>query len=72
MSAIEAIVEELKALPPQKLAVAADYIHQLAADSSTERRKALDRAYGCLSEEEGRAMEEAIQKNCERIDAGQW
>jgi hypothetical protein len=72
MSALEIIVEELKALPPGKLAAAADYIHQLKETSLAERRHALDRAFGCLTEEEGRAMEAAIQANCERIDASQW
>lgn len=72
MSAIETIVEELKALPPRKLAAAADYIHHLKAITEAERLQALDRAYGCLTEEEGKAMEEAIQTHCERIDASQW
>jgi len=50
MSALEIIVEELKALPPGKLAAAADYIHQLKETSLAERRHALDRAFGCLTE----------------------
>ena len=72
MSALESIVEELKALPPKKLAVAADYIHQLKTTSDTERHRALQRAYGCLTEEEGNSMERAIEENCERIDASHW
>ena len=61
MSALETIVEELKTLPPKKLAVAGDYIHQLKSTTDAERRRALDRAYGCLTEEEGNSMEQAIQ-----------
>ena len=61
MSALEIIVEELKALPAGKLAAAADYIHQLKATTDAERRHALDRAFGCLTEEEAKTMEEAIQ-----------
>jgi hypothetical protein len=72
VSALESIVEELKTLPPKKLAVAADYIHQLKTTSDAERLRALERAYGCLSEEEGNSMERAIEENCERIDASHW
>jgi len=72
MSALETLVEELRTLPPGKLAAAADYIHRLKAASEADRRRALDRAYGCLTDEEAKAMEEAIQANCERIDASQW
>jgi hypothetical protein len=72
MSAIESIVEDLKALPPRRLAAAADYIHQLKAATDAERRRALDHAYGFLSEEDGKAMEDAIHTHCERIDASQW
>ena len=72
MSALETIVAELKTLPPKKLAVAADYIHQLKSTTDAERQHALDRAYGCLTEEEGNSMEHAIHANCERIDASHW
>jgi hypothetical protein len=72
MSALESIVEELKTLPPKKLAVAADYIHQLKSSTDAERHRALDRAYGCLTEEEADSMEKAIETSCERIDASQW
>ena len=72
MSALETIVEELKTLPPKRLAGAASYIHQLKSHTDAERRRALDRAYGCLTEEEAGSMAKAIEANCERIDAGQW
>ena len=72
MGALETIVEELKALPTGKLAAAADFIHQLKATTDAERRRALDGAFGSLTDAEAMTMEEAIQSNCERIDASQW
>ncbi len=72
MSALEVIVEELKTLPPKKLREAADYIHHLKEPTPAERQQALDRAYGCLTDDEADVMENAIQSNCERIDASQW
>jgi hypothetical protein len=72
MSKLEAVVEELKMLPPKGLAAAADFIHQLKASNAAKRRDALDRAFGCLSASEAEEMERAIAANCERIDASQW
>ena len=72
MSELEMIVEELKTLPPQKLQDAADYVHQLSESGRAHRRAALERAYGCLSEEDATEMEKAIEANCERIDARDW
>ena len=72
MSALEAIVEELKTLPPKKFAAAADYVHRLKETSAAERRLALDRAYGSLTEAEAKALAAAIHANCERVDASQW
>ena len=72
MSELEMIVEELKTLPPQKLQDAAGYIHRLSEMGRAHRRAALERAYGCLSEEDAMEMEKAIETNCERIDARDW
>jgi hypothetical protein len=72
MSKLEAVVEELKTLPASGLAAAADYIHQLKQSSAAGRKRALERAFGCLSSAEADEMERAIAANCERIDAGQW
>ncbi|HEY1717320.1 MAG TPA: hypothetical protein VGH42_03395 [Verrucomicrobiae bacterium] len=72
MSKFEAVIEELKTLPPTGLAAAADFIHQLKASTAVKRRYALDRAFGCLSPAEADEMERAIAANCERIDASQW
>lgn len=72
MSVLETVVEELKTLPASGLAAAADYIHQLKRSSAAERKRALERAFGCLSPNEADEMERAIAANCERIDASQW
>ncbi|MDA1272556.1 MAG: hypothetical protein O2960_00685 [Verrucomicrobia bacterium] len=72
MSTLEATVEELKSLPPSKLAEAAGYIHRLASSDGNGSRTALERAFGCLTPSEAGEMERAIATNCERIDAGQW
>jgi hypothetical protein len=72
MSTLEATVQELKSLPPAKLAEAAGYIHKLKMAGSHAGRLALERAFGCLSASEADEMERAIATNCERIDAGQW
>jgi hypothetical protein len=72
MSKLEAVVEELKMLPPKGLAAAADFIHQLKSSDAAKRKHALERAFGCLSPDEAGEMERAIAANCERIDASQW
>jgi len=61
VSELESIVQELKALPPQKLRQAAGYIHPLSEGGRADRQAALDRAYGCLSTEDAREMEDAIE-----------
>jgi hypothetical protein len=72
MSRLEAIMADLSSLPPEKLELAADFVHHLKQGDHAQRRRALDRAFGCLSEAEADEMERAISENCERIDAGQW
>ena len=72
MSKLETLVEELKTLPPAKLAAAADFIHSLKLSDAAIRKPALARAFGCLSSAEAAEMERAIAANCERIDASQW
>ena len=66
------IVEELKTLPPNKLDEARNLIHNLKETNQIERQSALDRAFGCLTEDEARQMEKAIEDNCERIDPREW
>ncbi len=66
MSTLEATVEELKSLPPAKLAEAASYIHRLKVAGSQAGRLALERAFGCLTPSEAGEMERAVASNCER------
>lgn len=72
MSLLETTVEDLKSLPPAKLAEAADYIHKLKRASGSDGKRALERAFGCLEPAEADAMERGIMENCERVDAEQW
>jgi hypothetical protein len=72
VSKIEALLEELKALPPAKLEEAAGYIHRLRVASAQDRRKALEETFGCMTAQEAEVMEQAIAVNCERIDASTW
>jgi hypothetical protein len=73
MSTLETVVEELKHLSPGELEEAADYIYRLRLDmGAAERKRALDRAFGCLSDSEGDTMASAIETHCERIDASHW
>ena len=72
MSTLETIVEELKALPPPKLADAAGYIHRLREATQAERLAALERTAGVWSGPEGEAIEKAIEEGCERIDPRDW
>lgn len=72
MSTLEIIVEELKALPPPKLEEAAVLIHGLREKTRAERLAALERSSKILSDEEGAALERAIEEGCEKIDARDW
>ena len=72
MSTLETIVEELRALPPPKLAEAAALIHGLRVTTRTERLAALRRSASILSEAEGAELERIIEENCERIDPRDW
>ncbi len=73
MSTLEAMIEELKHLSPAELEEAAGYLYRLRRKmGAAERKRALDRAYGCLSELEAQPMASAIETHCERIDASQW
>jgi hypothetical protein len=72
VSRLEAIVEDLKSLPPDRLEMAAHYIRQLKPISPEERRAALDRTFGCLSPEEADELERIIEKGCEQINEHCW
>jgi len=72
MSTLEAIVEELKTLPPPKLEEAAALIRGLHEKARSDRHAALERSARILSDEEGAALERAIEEGCEKIDARDW
>ncbi len=72
MSRFEAIVEDLKSLPPDKLETAADFIRRLKPSSPEEREAILARTFGSLSKEDADAMQKAIEEGCERIDERDW
>ena len=72
MSPIETIVEDLKALPPARLEVAADFVHRLKRISEEERNAVLTRTAGALSLEEADELERVIEEGCERIDEHGW
>ena len=72
VSKLEAIFEDLKALPPDRLESAADYIHKLKTISHAERVAIIDRTSGSLTKEEGDELARIIEEGCERIDERDW
>jgi len=72
MSTLEAIVEDLRTLPPSKLEEAATLIHRLRENARAERLATLERIAGILSDEEGAELERVIKEGCEKIDARDW
>jgi hypothetical protein len=68
MSKLEAIFEELKTLPPDRLESAADYIHRLKTISPADRLSIIRRTAGSLTPEEGDELARIIEEDCERID----
>ncbi len=72
MSYLENIFEDLKALPPDRLEMAASFIRRLKPISQVEREAALARTLGCLSTEEADEMERVIEEGCEQIDEHGW
>jgi hypothetical protein len=72
VSKLEAIVEDLKMLPPDRLDSAADYIHRLKTISSSERMAIIERTAGSLTPEEGDELARIIEDGCEKIDERDW
>jgi hypothetical protein len=66
---LEKAIEELKALPPDRLAATTAYIHQLPVPDLQKRRALLQHADGVLSSEEADKRERALQ-DCRRLDPG--
>ena len=69
---LEKIFEELKALPPDRLEMAASFIRRLKPISEAEREAALARTFGCLSPEEADEMQRVIEEVCEQINEHGW
>lgn len=72
MSTLESIVEDLRTLPPPKLAEAARLIHGLKEVSRADRLVALERAFKILTPEQGAELERIIEAGCERVDVRDW
>jgi hypothetical protein len=72
VSSLENIVEDLKALPPARLEVAADFVHRLKRISEEERQAIFVRTSGILSSEEATELERVIDEGCEKIDERGW
>ena len=72
MSPLDNIFEDLKALPPARLEVAADFVHRLKRISEEERQAIFTRTAGALSVEEADELERVIEEGCEQIDEHDW
>jgi hypothetical protein len=72
VSPLDDIFEDLKALPPDRLEMAANLIRRLKPISAAEREAALARTFGCLSPEEADEMERVIEEGCEQINEHGW
>jgi hypothetical protein len=68
MSLIDAIVEELKVLPPERLEQAAAFVHRLHQASQTERLEALRATSGTLMVAEADDWAKSVE-DCERIQS---
>ena len=72
MSHLEAIVEDLKSLPPGKLEVAADFIKRLKRTGREDREAVLARTFGRLTPEEAAELEKVIEEGCEKVNEHGW
>ena len=61
MSALEAIVEELKSLSPEDREKAEKYIHDLKEERRKLRQNMLKKTHGVLAGEKGDSFEKAIE-----------
>ena len=68
MIKLDAVIEDLKALPPANLERAADYIHRLKLITDRERFDIIDRTSGSLTDEEADELERIIANGCEQLD----
>lgn len=68
MSKLEAIIAELKTLPPDRLDSVADYVRRLKPISRAQRMDIIKRTAGSLTSEEGDELARIIEEGCEKID----
>lgn len=68
MTVIESIVRDLNGMPMRKLVEVARYVHRLSETVERERAEVLRETHGCLSDEDGRIFEQALE-NSRRIEA---
>jgi hypothetical protein len=68
-----ALLREVEQLPPRLQQKVVDFAHSLAESTprGTPGRQLLSFA-GILSPEEAKAMTDAIEEDCERVDPNEW
>jgi hypothetical protein len=72
MSKLEAIVEELKSLPFDRLERGADYIHRLKTINRVERNEILRSTAGILAGARGQEFARNIDEGCGNVDELEW
>ncbi len=72
MSVLEAIMQDLKTLPPPKLEEVLGFVHRLREGERNERLRILRETSGALSGADADVVEKAIADGCEQIDATAW
>ncbi len=65
MSTLEAIIEDLKTLPPSTLREVAAYIQRLRETSPVDKETILRETAGAWSAEDADIIEKAITENCD-------
>jgi hypothetical protein len=69
----DAIIEEIERLPVERQPEALRAVKALGADRHVGTPgSALLPSFGAISDADARAMESAIEEECERIDANAW
>jgi 2,3-bisphosphoglycerate-independent phosphoglycerate mutase len=68
MTKLDAVIEDLRALPPSNLERAVDYSQRLKLITDQERYAIIDRTAGSLTREEADELERIIAEGCEQLD----
>ena len=69
MTAQQAIIADLEALPTTALQKVADFVHQMRDTAAADRQAAFDASFGCMTAAEADAFERVIEEGCERIES---